>query len=68
MMLRLQRGHGVRAESSSSSLPHSCWRTRKKLVENAIRLASGNKTEAANRLQINRRLFCQEMIEHQIKE
>ena len=45
-----------------------CWRTQKKLVENAIRLASGNKTEAANRLQINRRLLYQKMIEHQIKE
>jgi two-component system response regulator AtoC len=40
----------------------------KKLIENALRLASGNKTEAANRLQINRRLLYQKMIEHQIKE
>lgn len=40
----------------------------KKLIENAMRLASGNKTEAANRLQINRRLLYQKMIEHQIKE
>jgi DNA-binding NtrC family response regulator len=40
----------------------------KKLVENAIRLASGNKTAAANRLQINRRLLYQKMVEHQIKE
>jgi two-component system response regulator AtoC len=40
----------------------------KKLIENAIRLASGNKTEAANRLQINRRLLYQKMNEHQIKE
>jgi DNA-binding NtrC family response regulator len=40
----------------------------KKLVENAIRLASGNKTEAANRLQINRRLLYQKMVEHQIKQ
>jgi two-component system response regulator AtoC len=40
----------------------------KKLIENAIRLASGNKTEAANRLQINRRLLYQKMIEHQIKD
>ena len=29
------------------------------LIENALRLASGNRTEAANRLQINRRLLYQ---------
>jgi two-component system response regulator AtoC len=40
----------------------------KKLIENALRLASGNKTEAANRLQINRRLLYQKIVEHQIKE
>ena len=40
----------------------------KRLIESAIRNASGNKTEAANRLQINRRLLYQKMIEHQIKE
>jgi DNA-binding NtrC family response regulator len=40
----------------------------KRLIENAIKLSSGNKTEAANRLQINRRLLYQKMSEHQIKE
>ncbi len=40
----------------------------KKLVENAIRGSSGNKTEAANRLQINRRLLYQKMVEHEVKE
>jgi DNA-binding NtrC family response regulator len=40
----------------------------KKLIENAIRLATGNKTEAANRLEINRRLLYQKMMEHNIKE
>ncbi len=40
----------------------------KRLVENALRLSSGNKTEAANRLQINRRLLYQKMVEHEIKE
>jgi two-component system response regulator AtoC len=40
----------------------------KKLIKNALRLALGNKTEAANRLEINRRLLYQKMIEHQIKE
>ncbi len=40
----------------------------KRLIEIAIKLSSGNKTEAANRLQINRRLLYQKMAEHQIKE
>jgi DNA-binding NtrC family response regulator len=40
----------------------------KKMIECALKLASGNKTEAANRLQINRRLLYQKMMEHQIKE
>lgn len=40
----------------------------KRLIENAIRCAGGNKTEAANRLQINRRLLYQKMMEHQIKD
>jgi len=38
------------------------------LIENALRLSAGNKTEAASRLQINRRLLYQKMAEHQIKE
>jgi DNA-binding NtrC family response regulator len=40
----------------------------KKLIETAILRASGNKTEAANQLQINRRLLYQKMAEHEIKE
>jgi two-component system NtrC family response regulator len=40
----------------------------KRLIENALHLAQGNKTEAANRLQINRRLLYQKIDEHQIKE
>ena len=40
----------------------------KKLIENAILRAAGNKTEAANQLQINRRLLYQKMAEHEIKE
>jgi DNA-binding NtrC family response regulator len=40
----------------------------KKLIEDAIKRALGNKTEAANQLQINRRLLYQKMSEHQIKE
>ncbi len=40
----------------------------KKLIETAILRASGNKTEAANQLQINRRLLYEKMAEHEIKE
>ena len=40
----------------------------KQLIENALRISSGNKTEAASRLQINRRLLYQKMAEHQIKD
>jgi len=34
----------------------------------AIERAAGNKTEAANQLQINRRLLYEKIAEHQIKE
>jgi DNA-binding NtrC family response regulator len=37
------------------------------LIEKALRETSGNKTEAANRLQINRRLLYNKMEEHKIK-
>jgi DNA-binding NtrC family response regulator len=40
----------------------------KKLIENALHISHGNKTEAANRLQINRRLLYQKIVEHQINE
>jgi DNA-binding NtrC family response regulator len=40
----------------------------KRLIENALGEAKGNKTEAADRLQINRRLLYNKMEEHQIKE
>jgi two-component system response regulator AtoC len=57
-------------ESDLLSLPFhkAIGELEKKLVENAIRDASGNKTEAANRLQINRRLLYQKMVEHEVKE
>ena len=57
-------------ETDLLSLPfhESVGQLEKRLIETAIRLASGNKTEAANRLRINRRLLYQKMIEHQIKE
>ena len=40
----------------------------KRLIENALNDAKGNKTEAADRLQINRRLLYNKMEEHQIKD
>jgi DNA-binding NtrC family response regulator len=40
----------------------------RQLIENALKHAEGNKTEAANRLQINRRLLYDKIMEHNIKE
>jgi two-component system NtrC family response regulator len=40
----------------------------KRLIERAIREAQNNKSDAANRLQINRRLLYKKMAEHKISE
>jgi DNA-binding NtrC family response regulator len=40
----------------------------KRLIQNALNEAKGNKTEAADRLQINRRLLYNKMQEHQIRD
>jgi two-component system response regulator AtoC len=40
----------------------------RRLIEKALTEAKGNKTEAADRLQINRRLLYSKMDEHQIKD
>lgn len=40
----------------------------KRLIERAIHDADNNKTDAANRLQINRRLLYKKMAEHKIEE
>jgi two-component system response regulator AtoC len=40
----------------------------KRLIVRALRESSGNKSEAANRLQINRRLLYNKMEEHKIEE
>jgi DNA-binding NtrC family response regulator len=40
----------------------------KRLISRALHESSGNKSEAANRLQINRRLLYNKMDEHKIKE
>jgi DNA-binding NtrC family response regulator len=62
--------NGGKIETDLLALPFhtAVGELEKRLIESAIRLASGNKTEAANRLQINRRLLYQKMAEHQIKE
>jgi len=39
----------------------------KVLIEEALREAKGNKTEAADRLQINRRLLYNKLVEHKIE-
>jgi DNA-binding NtrC family response regulator len=38
------------------------------LIEKALKESGGNKTDAANRLQINRRLLYNKMEEHKIKD
>ena len=40
----------------------------KHLIKGALRDSAGNKTEAANRLQINRRLLYKKMVDYEIKE
>jgi two-component system response regulator AtoC len=40
----------------------------KYLIQKALRAAAGNKTDAADRLQINRRLLYNKMLEHKIEE
>jgi two-component system response regulator AtoC len=40
----------------------------RRMIEKALRESAGNKTEAANRLQINRRLLYNKMVEHKIEE
>lgn len=57
-------------DASLLSLPFhkSVGELEKRLIENAMRISAGNKTDAANHLQINRRLLYQKIEEHQIKE
>ena len=40
----------------------------RRLIEKALKEAEGNKSEAANRLQINRRLLHKKMGEHKISD
>jgi two-component system response regulator AtoC len=58
-----------RMEIDLLSLPFhkSVAKLEKRLIEKAIREAEGNKSEAANRLQINRRLLYNKITEHKIE-
>ena len=62
--------HSAQSHADLLSLPFhkSIAELEKRLIENALGEAKGNKTEAADRLQINRRLLYNKMEEHQIKE
>jgi len=78
----LMRGHfpsagaDVREDSSSLSEPNllalpfheAVARLEKHLIETALSESGGNKTEAANRLQVSRRLLYNKMGEHKIPE
>ena len=63
-------GGTARSDSDLLSLPFhkAIAELEKRLIENALSEAKGNKTEAADRLQINRRLLYNKLEEHQIKE
>jgi len=65
-----QRGSSCQAQIDLFSLPFhkSVAELEKRLIIDALREAAGNKTEAANRLQINRRLLYKKMVDYEIKE
>jgi DNA-binding NtrC family response regulator len=70
---RVEAGHGEGANQLQNdllSLPFhkSVAVLEKHLIKNALRDSAGNKTEAANRLQINRRLLYKKMVDYEIKE
>ena len=65
-----QRGSSCQAQIDLFSLPFhkSVAELEKRLIIDALQEAAGNKTEAANRLQINRRLLYKKMVDYEIKE
>jgi len=65
-----QCGSSCQAQIDLFSLPFhkSVAELEKRLIIDALREAAGNKTEAANRLQINRRLLYKKMVDYEIKE
>jgi len=62
--------HARRLEIDLISLPFhkAISELEKRLIEKALKEAGGNKSEAANRLQINRRLLYNKLEEHNIRE
>lgn len=70
---RVDAGHSeniskVQIELLSLPFHKSVAELEKRLIRNALNDAGGNKTEAANRLQINRRLLYKKMVDHDIKD
>ncbi len=65
-----RNGDSSRLEIELLDLPFhkSIAELEKRLIARALRESSGNKSEAANRLQINRRLLYNKMDEHKIGE
>jgi two-component system response regulator AtoC len=65
-----QSGSSREVQVDLFSLPFhkSVAELEKHLIKNALRDAAGNKTEAANRLQINRRLLYKKMVDYEIKD
>jgi two-component system response regulator AtoC len=63
-------GDGAPLEVELLALPFhkSIAELEKRLIRKALREADGNKSEASNRLQINRRLLYNKMEEHKIEE
>jgi DNA-binding NtrC family response regulator len=61
--------HSRRLEIDILNLPFhkAIGELERRLIENAIKASGGNKSEAANRLQINRRLLYNKIEEHKIE-
>ena len=62
-----QQANGNKSEFLSLPFHRALAELERLLIENALRESGGNKTEAANRLQINRRLLYNKMEEHKIE-
>ncbi|MGB8654195.1 MAG: sigma-54 dependent transcriptional regulator [Candidatus Acidiferrales bacterium] len=65
-----ERGGSAQFHADILTLPFhkSIAELEKRLIEDALQATAGNKTEAADRLQINRRLLYNKMEEHHIGE
>ncbi len=63
-------GHNGEQEPQYLSMPFhkAIAELERNLIENALKEAYGNKTDAADRLQINRRLLYNKILEHKIRE